>query len=235
MATATKSTLGIGLYTPAEAAFYARVRTQTMNRWLFGDKRNARVLATQVEGDGEKVVTFLDFVQALAIRAIRSKHKIPLEKIRQAVDLARSEYGIQYPFAVDHTTYLFSDEQDEGHGEIVLKIGDKLVQASGVSRKNLILREVAELYIRDLKFDPETSLAQEYTAWKGEHGRIVMNPHIRFGEPVVERCGYSAQTLWEAYEIEGGIKNAAESYLVDEADVELALSYFDHLLSSSAA
>ena len=39
-----------------------------------------------------------------------------------------------------------------------------------------------------------------------------MDPRERFGEPVVERCGYAASTLWEACEIEGGVEEAAKAY-----------------------
>jgi uncharacterized protein (DUF433 family) len=236
MVVLTKNTLGIGLYTPEEAAFYARVRTDTINRWMFGNARGGRVIEPQVSADGDKVVTFLDFIQALAIRAIRTKHKVPLEKIRQAVDLARDKFGIPYPFAVEHTTYLFSDKQDQGHGDIILKIKDQLVVASGQDQCNLVMNEIAELYMRDLVYDRATGLASRYTAWASPSGgQIVMDPRRRFGEPIVESCGYTAETLWEAYEIEGGVKPAAEAHGVSEREIELALEYHDFFLNSSAA
>lgn len=235
MIATSESLLGIGLYAPAEAAFYARVQTKTINRWLYGDRQGERVIHTQLPAQDQKVVTFLDFVQSLAIREIRSRHNVDLQKIRQAVDLAEAR-GIRYPFAVQHTAYLFSDNKDEGHGNIVLKINDRLIQASGDARRNIVMKEVAQLYLQDLAFSPSTGLAESYTAWKGPAGkRIVMNPKIRFGEPVVESCGYTAQTLWESYEIEGGVVAAAEAYDVPSEDIELALRYYDHLLNSSAA
>jgi uncharacterized protein (DUF433 family) len=225
-----ESLLGIGLYTPPEAAFYARLQTRTINRWLYGNKAGKKVVSTQLAATGdEKIVTFLDFVQSLAIREIRSRHsRVDLDKIREAVDLAE-ERGIPYPFAVKHTAYLFGDN-------IVLKINNQLIQASGSSRKNLVMKEVAQLYLKDLSFAPDTGLADAYTAWHGRSGkRVVMNPRIRFGEPVVESCGYTAQTLWEAYEIEGGIDEAADAYGVTKDEIELALEYQDHLLNNTAA
>jgi uncharacterized protein (DUF433 family) len=225
--------LRVGIFSPAEAALYARVRTQTVNRWLFGDATGAPVVLPQLPKQDEKVATFLDFVQVLAIRALRSRHKVPLEKIRQAVDLAR-ERGVPYPFAVRHTTYLFGDQQEKGHGEVVIEVAGQLIQASGRDRRNLVMRQVAELYMRDLYFDPDTGYASEYVAWQRGEEKITMNPRRRFGEPVVLRCGYSASTLWEAYEIEGGTEAAAKAYGVDNRDVELACEYYDHLLRNSA-
>jgi len=236
MIASAKEFLGIGLYTPEEAAFYARVSTRTMNRWMFGGRQGDRVIHPQKATENGKLVTFLDFVQALAIRSIRSKHQVPLQKIREAVDCAVHR-GIEYPFAVEHTTFLFSDEQDEGHGEVVLRIGDQLLQASGRNRGNLVMKEIAELYMRSLHFDPDTGLASEFTAWGDmtSEYRIAMNPHIQFGEPVVKPSGYSANTLWEAYEIEGGVRAASEAYGVDVQEVELALAFYDHLLNANAA
>lgn len=222
------------MYTPAEAAFYSRVRTQTLNRWLFGSKHGDRVIFPEA-GDDDRVVTFLDFVQSLAIRSIRNTFKIPLQKIRQTVDLARTQ-GVEYPFAVEHSTYLFGDENAPGHGDLVLRIGDDLLQASGRSKGNYVMREIAELYMRDLHFSPETGLADRYVAWADRDGaKITMDPRFRFGEPVIESCGFTARTLWEAYEIEGGIDQAAEAFGIDRSQIELALSYYDHLISNTSA
>jgi uncharacterized protein (DUF433 family) len=227
--------LGIGIYSPQEAAFYARVRTETMNRWLYGSKKGERVVDPQLPSQDEKTVTFLDFVQSLAVREIRSRHKIPLEKIREAVLLAK-ERGIDYPFARQHRAYLLSDGKSEGHGEIVLQIDVQMIQASGQAKRNLIMKDVAQLYLQDLAFSPDTGLAETYTAWSDAAGRkVVMNPKVRFGEPFVPACGYTAQTLWEAYEIEGGVDAAASAYEVTREDVELALRYYDHLLNNAAA
>lgn len=98
------------------------------------------------------------------------------------------------------------------------------------------MKEVAQLYLQDLVFSHQTGLAEAYTAWKDQDGRrIIMNPKVRFGEPVVESCGYTAQALWEAYEIEGGVEAAADAYKVEKADIELSLRYYDHLMNNSAA
>lgn len=236
MIVAAKSLLGKGVYTPAEAAFYARVKTQTLNRWLFGNRQGQSVVAPEVEEtDDEKIVTFLDFVQALAIRAVRSRHKIPLNRLRQAVVIAQ-ENGIQYPFAVAHTTFLFSDQQDQGHGDIVLEIDGKLLQASGTHRRNLVMREIAELYMNDLYFDEQTGLANKYDAWVGRDGqKIVMDPQVRFGEPYLETCGHTAEALWDAYQVEGGIVPASRAFGVEESDVALALAFYDHLISVDVA
>lgn len=219
--------LGVGLYSPSEAALYARVAPQLMSRWLFGTKRDEPVIQPQLS-DSERLVTFLDFVQAMAIRAIRIVKNVPLQTIREAVEKARTKYDIEYPFAVEHTTYLFGSEI------LIRRPDDNLEQVTGKRSGQLMVKVVAELYMDDLSFGAN-GLASKYTAWKERDLEIVMDPQIRFGEPLLTSCHYSAQTLWEAYKAEGGIENAAKAYGVSNDDVKLACKYFDHLLGNTAA
>jgi uncharacterized protein (DUF433 family) len=228
MVASSAKLLGIGLYTPAEAALYARVSTRLLNRWLYGSPSGDPVLRPQLTGEPERMVTFLDFVQAMAIRAIRIGHKVPLKKIRQAIDKAENRYGLSYPFARPHLTYLFD-------GEIVIKLGDDYVEASGKGADNLLLGKVVELYMKDLTFG-RGGLAESYRAYVWDKTyEISMNPKMRFGEPIVVSCGYSARALWEALQSEGSMEAAAEAYGVQPAEVEAASRYYDHILGVTAA
>jgi uncharacterized protein (DUF433 family) len=229
--------LGIGVYSPAEAAFYARVSRQLMTRWVFGNSKGKPVIERQLRDSSEKVVTFLDFIQTLAVRDVRNRHGISLPKIRQGVDAARKRYSIEYPLACQHTIYLFSDQRGEGHGEIVIRlpgeqagVEDQLVQLTGQDRGNLMFVPVVEMFLDDLQFDPDTGLASVYSPLKDGDASIVLNPRRRFGEPIVEPGGYTVETLWHATNTEGGVKEAAEAYGVTTAEVKLANKYYDTLL-----
>jgi uncharacterized protein (DUF433 family) len=226
---APNNLLGIGLYTPAEAALYARIAPQTLSRWLFGSSGGKAVLDPQIEG--ERIVTFLDFIQAMAVRSIRNTKKIPLPKIREGVRIAQEEFGIEYPLAKKHTIFLFNDE-------VIVNVGDtesrRFLQASGKNKRNYLLTKVAELFVDDIGFDPE-GFAAWYKAFEHKSYTIKMDPKLRFGEPMIAECGYSAQALWDAYRSEGGIENAAKVYGVKEGEVETACRYFDQILQKTAA
>jgi uncharacterized protein (DUF433 family) len=219
--------LGAGLYTLGEAALYARLRPQTLARWFFGSKQGASALDRQLNSD-DKVLSFLDFVQALAVRSVRITHRVPLTKIRHAVKIAESEYGIRYPFARMHTTYLVGSE-------IIIKLGeDEYAQISGKHAKNRVIAKVVELYMKDLSFDPE-GLAQKYDAFVWNGYTVSMNPHIRFGEPMVVSCGYSASALYDAFKANEDIDLAAREYGVTPFEIEVSIRYFDHLVGNLAA
>lgn len=234
--------LGVGIYSPAEAAFYARVTRPVMTRWVFGDNKGKSVIERQFRDSPEKVVTFLDFVQTLAVREVRNRHGLSLQRIRQGVDEARKRYGIEYPLACRHTIYLFSDQTGKGHGHIVIRrpeddggVEEQYIQLTGRGKGNLMMLPVVEMFLDDLQFDPGTGLASQFTPMVGENATVVLNPHRRFGEPIIDPGGYTAEALWHATNTEGGIEAAAEAYGVSVGQVILANKYFDMLLPDRAA
>lgn len=223
---ASNTKLGVGLYTPNEAAFYARVPTRTLNRWFFGDTQGERVASPRF-GD-ERIISFYDFVQAMAIRNIRTNHNVPLKKIREAIDRASSEHDVSYPLARRHTIYLF-------HPDLYICFdASDFKKLTGTQRDQKMIKQIVEFYVDDLGYDAE-GLACHYDAFTWKDRTVRMNPKLRLGEPIVTACGYSAMTLWEASQAEGSISKAAKVYGVDEADVQAAYRYIDHLSPGSSA
>jgi len=216
----------MGLYTPSEAAYLARVSTQMMKRWIHGSKSGIAAVRAQLTDDSEKMITFLDFIQTLAIRAIRkdNTHRITLQKIREFIRVAKDEYGIDYPFARRHTTYAFNDD-------IVLSLSgeeSRIIQITGRYKNQDMIRPVVELYMEDLSYDP-SGLARKYTPFSYHNREIIINPEIRFGEPILYPSGISAFALTDAARSEGSIEAAAEAYEVDRDDIIASLKYEDYL------
>ena len=213
--------LGKGLYTPAEAAMYARVTPALVSRWFFGTKAQAPTLRRELPEVEAKAITFLDFVQTLAIRAIRRERSVPLAKIRQAINVAAS-FGIDYPFARRHTVYLLQSDL------LIAVEGHDPVTASGKHRRQLTMRPVVEPYLVDLSFDAD-GLAERYEIARPDGLPIVMRPGLRFGAPTLETCGRTARTLWEAYRAEGSFEAAAEEFGVAPHEVKAAAQWYDSL------
>jgi uncharacterized protein (DUF433 family) len=241
MILATNNYLGVGLYTPEEAAMYARVNPRTMQRWVFGDGASDAVINAQL-GSEDKIVTFLDFVQAMAIRSVRlCETKFPLQKIRRACELATKTWSVKYPLAAKgHRIFIFGPANNPQKCEMVISIGtdesgeDVILQLTGKRAGNRLITKVAEPFMYGLEFG-ESDFAEKYTAFSLNDRSIVMDPHRRLGEPYLPSCGYTALALWEAYKAEGGTDEAAKAYGVSKEDVELACSYYDHLTGTNAA
>lgn len=213
---------GSGLYTVAEAARYARMHPSTLSRWLQGNNYGQRVFATTE--DNSKFIGFHDFIQILAVRNLRVHYGIPLQTIREAVETASTEFGQNYPFARKHKTFLF-DKQ------IWIKLEEtkELVQISGKSHGQKGMTQVIEPFLKDIYFDPTSGLASRYDAFTRNNLKIVMNPRLRFGEPMLEGCGYTPEALFEAAKTEGSAEAAAKIYGVSTQAVEVCIEYFDYL------
>jgi hypothetical protein len=244
VSTSQSNLLGIGIYSTDEAARYARVATRTMQRWVFGDASGDAVIQSQLSksGDSEKLVTFLDFVQVMAVRQVRIREKrFPLQKIRKACDTAARTYGFDYPLAAkEHRIYLFGPKDNLAACEMVILFDrgeaseDLYLQLTGKKAGNFVMAAIAEPFMNQLRFG-DSDFAEEYVAWERDGRQILMNPHRRLGEPFLPSCGYTAQALWEAYSAEGGVESAAKAYDVVPEDVELACEYFDYLIGTDAA
>jgi uncharacterized protein (DUF433 family) len=233
-ANADVDALGLGIYTISEAAKYARVSAAKLGRWILGTSHRAAAVIPQIdpETSQDRFITFLDLVQAMAIRQIRRTHKVPLEKIRETIELAKNELKIDYPFARKHVTKLLGNE-------IHLNIaGVGLIETSGEHKRQFDIRPVVEPYLKDLSFDAK-GLANGYSPFSYKGYDIVFDPHIRFGEPLVKptpksgskRCRYSVVTLCNAYIAEGTHESAARAFGVSVEAVEAATKYyFDYLI-----
>lgn len=200
-----------------------------MTRWIHGTHRGAPVVEAERSEDPDRIITFRDFVQALAIRAIRREFKLALPCIREAVECARGRYDVAHPFAMKHKTYLFGKKVFiELPGRLSLDHPPELVQISSKGRGQMLLREVAEPFLIDLTF-AEDGYASRYVAWRRGGRKIVMDPNRLFGQPLVQSCGHTVHSLLEAYRSEGSVESAARAFGVAEAEVLLAVDYDDHL------
>jgi uncharacterized protein (DUF433 family) len=204
------SLLGKGIYSIDEAALFGRVSPRLIDRWLYGSAQGESVVDPEFGDAEEKTISFLDFIQTLAIGRLRT-------------DVRRTRIG------------LFGPPHDPKRQEIYICIvkeeadADKYFQITGKNHGNQLIRQVLQPYMRRLSFDEKTDLASSYCPLERDGLRVVMDPKVRFGEPYLESCGYTARTLFDAYQVERSIERAAEMYGVTGKEIELAIEYFEFL------
>lgn len=221
--------LGVGLYTPAEAARYVRARPEAIVRWVHGNAKGERVLRPELESPDERIITFVDMVQALSIRAVRTQaSRVPLQVIRDAVRMAEEEHGIDFPLARRHLLFYFDKA-------IFIKL-DGRDDYIGVSRRvsgQHLLRPIVEPYLEEINFRQD-GLAAAWTPMTADDLSIRLDPKLRFGQPIVAPLNILASTLADAVIAEGSIEAAADAHGVDRKAVLLAVKYFDSLTGLAA-
>lgn len=228
MVMSVQDKLGVGLYTAAEAARYVRARPEAISRWVHGNAKGERVVSPKLVDADEQVITFIDMVQALSIRAVRTQaSRVPLPAIRAAVQMAETKYGIDFPLARRHLLYYFDKSifiKLEGQDEIV-----------GLTRGDVGQRlfPIVEPYLEEISFG-EDGLAEVWKPMSSDDLFVKLDPKIRFGQPVIAPSNILASTLADAVVSEGSIEAAADAHGVDRKAVLLAVKYFDSLTGLAA-
>jgi len=219
-----------GLYTIPEVALYARMPLSTLRYWTFGDNKAHGPLRRKVERIDGRFLTFLEFQEAIVVRYFRIELNIPLWKIREAIERAKKEYNIDYPFAcklhqifwIGRDCHIFlPDERDP-------------IQLTGKEGRQRSFRHIVAPYMKSFQFNkhnmPISYLAYQCKAKKtGQLVQIYMNPSFHFGEPIVGNTGYRAQTLWRANLAEGNIERTATHYGVSPDHIIAATRYCESL------
>ena len=221
MANSTSDWANLGAYTPEQAANLLSVPTATVQRWVYGDRHGQAAFVPEVPDHNGCLVTFLDLMQAMAIREIRAQKRVSLQKIRGTVEFARTR-NLNFPFALKHTTYVFGDD-------VVIRLDDgSLIQATGKYKQNALMEPVVYDYLDEVGFN-SLGLAFEYVPLRRAHRSIKLTPALNYGAPTVFPCGYTVATLVDACNSEGGHERAADVCGVNPIDVALALEYEKNL------
>lgn len=224
-----KKRLGTGIYSIREAAYYARVHPGLMARWVFGNKKGRAVINAEYD-PAERAVSFLDFVQAVAIREIRLVEDITLEQFRQAIEIAEKR-GLTYPFAREHCTYWFPGIQEL----LILDPNEKpdqgYIQASGRGRGQRIFTFV-ESYLKKIEFGPD-KLAKKYQIFEHHQTPIMMDPQIRFGEPMLP-SGYSANAIFDSIKIDG-LDGTIKNFGIPRKEAWAAYQFVNEYIGKTAA
>ncbi len=230
VATVTVPRLGTGLYHPREAAFFAKLRTETFNRWFFGNARGAAALRPKItptsDDREDRLVTFVDLIQAVAVRTVRTSDKgsrITLDHVREVVAECESQ-GIHFPLAKKHAIYWYSNR-------LVLKIGkDTYIGTKpGIDKSQLYHGLIIEPFLKEVTFSGD--YAQSWTPLKSHRFRISLNADRRFGMPVVEPGGILVSAISDAVSAEGSIERAAHAFETEPEAIRLALKYQEYLAS----
>lgn len=223
------ATEGLGLYSVTEAARYAKMPANTIRGWFFPSQRKP-MRRGDIASDCEKAISFLDFVEAIAVRSLRVDYGVSLNTIRKAIDFAQEEYEIDHIFArEDHRTLI--DPKRQIH---ITFPGEKSpVKMGGKGAGQMTLEPCVEGYMKDLRFN-EQKVAEIYTAFQYGEQKVVMDPAFRFGEPIIEENGYPANVLWRGVIAEGGFQRAAQLYGASVESVEAAYRYCNGELQMAA-
>jgi hypothetical protein len=221
--------IGIGLYTPSEAARLLRLPPGKISRWLRGHQANDRfyppLWAPQIKLDDNRV--YLGFRDLMEIRVAAGfiYAGVSTQRVRAAIELARIDLGLHHPLSTDRF-------RTDGRN-IFLRVVEPDVK--GLSHERLLnlfkrqyeFSEIIEPTLRGIEFDEKG----EPTQWwpRGRTGKIVLDPERAFGQPIDSESSVPTAILHAAGVTEG-LTAAAKMYGVTKAAIRRATN-FENALS----
>jgi uncharacterized protein (DUF433 family) len=213
------------LYDETLAAQVLRVPPSTLHWWLEGGERRGRRYepVLRAASTGSKTVTWGEFVEARYLREYRRTHLVPLLRLRAFISTLRQELGVPYPLAtarpwVGPGRRLFLEAQRVA--ELEPDLWACVEPASGATP---LLLPGAQAFYERVEF-PEDADGVALRVWPlGRKTPLVIDPHVRFGQPTVR--GIPTAALTGQVRAGDSIEAVADDFNLSLDDVVVALSY----------
>jgi uncharacterized protein (DUF433 family) len=215
---------GGGLYTVPMAARLLATKQDKIRSWVEGyghSKAEPILIRQRPRVGGRTVLGFLDLIESAFIRHFTAIGYSP-QTIRKVARKLRDRHGVDHPFAMDKR---FRADGKAIFEEVVADEGER--RLVNLMNDNFEIVPVIEPTLFDQVFYVD-DVAGEWTPLY-QFPRVIMNPKISFGRPVVKDIWIPTETLFRAYLNEGGEEAAAEEFGVAPEDVLAAAGFEQEL------
>lgn len=210
-------------YSLTEASRYLSIPPATLRSWVAGRKYSTEAgprffrPVIQLPDDARAGLSFANLVEAHVLDAIRRRHRVPLSKIRQAIEYLRKHFSSKHPLA---------EQRFETDG-IDLFI-DKFGRLINVTQSGQIaLREVLKAHLHRVEHDATGTAVRLYPFTRkrdlNEPKVILIDPRISYGRPVLAGTGIPTAIVAERYKAGESIDELAEDYGRSRDDIEEAI------------
>ncbi len=217
-------------YSVAEAAHYLRMPEGTLRSWVAGrlypvagaTKRSRPLI--HLEDPKKQYLSFINFVEAHVLAAIRRRHGVRLPKVRRALDYVHRQFRVEHPLINQAFPTDGLDLFVERYGE--------LINASREGQH--AMKEIIGVYLKRIEWDskglpiklyPFTRDTQAETAPVSDPRVVVMNSAVSFGRPVIAGTGIPVSSIYERYRARDSVADLAKDFRLDTSAIEEAIRY----------
>jgi len=222
---------GIGLFTFQEASLLTGISAANLRRWLRGyqsgrgeEKRSVPPLwKTELAGSELDSLSFHDLLEARFVKEFH-KHGVSLQAIRIIARHARELFDSPYPF----TCKRFQTDGKTIFAESLRESGDtELLDLRG---KQIVFNKIIRPFLYE---GIEFGLDERALRWfPKKNKKVVLDPAIAFGKPIVTDIGIRTDILYEAYLAEGkNRKLVAQQFEVSRQAMDAAIRFEERLVA----
>jgi uncharacterized protein (DUF433 family) len=202
-------------YDIAAAGRYLSVPPSTMRNWFCGSNGGEPVLDAAARGPA--YISFIGLTEAHVLSAIRAVHRVPLQRIRHAVEYLKRTLKSDHPL-------LTHEFQTDGLDLFVEELGSLInVSKSGQAA----MREVVQVYLQRIDWDdrhlPRRLFPFTQTGWDTDPRVIVIDPRVAFGRPMIGRSGITTVAVAERFKAGESIESLANDFDRSTVEIEAAI------------
>lgn len=211
-------------YSFVEAAHYLNLPVSTLSSWFRGQsyRHNDEIRRFQpvirLDGEPGEGLSFLNLVEAHVLAAIRREHRIPLQKVRRALEYVERKLGLQRPL---------TNARFETDGvDLLVRELEKLVNVS--QEGQLEIEPVIRTFLRRIKRDPAGVPIKLYpftrkTVSDAEPEPVEIDPRVAFGRPVLAGRGVPTAVLADRFKAGDSLADLAQDYDTSTQVIEEAI------------
>jgi uncharacterized protein (DUF433 family) len=183
-----------------------------------GERRHSPRVLVRPDPNDERL-SFNNLIEAHVLRALRTRHGVPMNMVRRALAYAEAECGIE--------RLLVSDELEAAPGEMFLREYGRLLSLthSGQFAIEMVLKGFLQRVVRDAQGLPRRLYPFVAPGMFDDRRVIAIDPRLAYGRPSIESRGISTAILAERRDAGETIQELAASYGLDQADVAEAILY----------
>jgi uncharacterized protein (DUF433 family) len=219
--------VGRGIYSFSRAAEISGVSAASLRQWTLGRRNSEESISSRPlvrldipELDGERVLSFLNLIEVKLVGEFR-RLKLPLQYIRQVVDVLEQSYDVTHPLACRRL---------QTDGKSIFAEIDELgqfacIEIAGRRPNHVVFDEVIRPLFKNIDFTGGLDLARRWYPI-GRAGGVVVDPEKAFGEPVLVSSGIPTRTLARQVVVAGDPVAEVASWFEVPADaVQTAVAF----------
>lgn len=230
--------IGAGIYSVTEAEALTGVPSSVIRRLFQGYKyNNTKGKTREVEAlyapkleriEGRLVLSFHDVIELKAMY-IAHKEGVSWQKIREAVNCLRNKMKCVYPFSeklikTDGRKIFAELTSDEHYGPLLMDANKDGQMVLGSIVKSSFFKTI------------EYDKAGRAVRWRPvEKLDVVVDPNVKFGQPVLKKYAIPTKSLFKAYQTEEKISSVSDIYDIPEAAVQQAIDFEKYLYELQTA
>jgi len=202
----------VATYDVAEVAHYLRLPPSTVRAWVIGQKEFKSLI--RPASDSSPTLSFVNLVEIHVLAAIRRHHRVPMPKVRLALE------NLDLP-----TAHPLADARFQTDGvDLFIRRLDDLVNLSRPTQRTM--REVIEAHLHRVVWatdDLPLELFPFTTPNLNSRRSVMINPRIAFGRLVIAKTGIPTLTVAQRYLAGDSVDELAEDYGRARIEIEDAL------------